>query len=412
MTSDIEFDRQLQEYLQAGPVELSDRVLWAARAQISTTRRRGRLDRFVPWREVQMSQSMRLLLAGGGALALVVAIAAGLFSSLLGQRTTGPGASHIVSPSLVAPSVSPSPATSASAIAVSTPAPTFQAPIVARTDAKDVAAAWSVTALSLWTPYLAPDGRIWVPSNEDDRIRMYDQNGKLVDSWGTSETGAKLFFFGAPGAHRDGAGLVFAPDGSFYVLDSGNFRVQHFAADLKLLGKFGSYGSDPGQFVSPVGIALDDGGYLYVSDDGRNDVQVFTTGGTYVRTVAAGAAGYGVWGSGPGWFITTSLTDDDRGAIEYHADGTVQGGWDLRPWGCDPSGVTRDQSPRNIYITCAPRDGGPGYLFRFDQTGSLLRAWRVNGAGIAVNAEGTAAFVVSPDGTTLSRYDLEAPIGG
>lgn len=128
--------------------------------------------------------------------------------------------------------------------------------------------------------------------------------------------------------------------------------------------------------------------------------------------MANGAAGYGVWGSGPGWFTTTSRIDDGPGAMEYHADGTVQGGWDLRSWSCEPSGVTRDQSPRNIYITCASHDGGIGYVLRFDETGTLLRAWRIDGLGIAVTPDGTAAFVVSPDGTKLSRYDLDPPAGG
>ena len=410
MTTDTELDRQIQDYLQAGPVELSDRVLWAARAQISTTRRRGRLDRLLPWRDYQMSQSMRLLLAAGGTLAVVVAIGAGLFGPFFGGRTPGPGSSAAVTPS-----ATPSASSSASADATSpgpTPVPTFTAPLVARITPTDVTPAWTVSALSLWTPALAPDGRIWVPSNENDQIRIYDQTGRLVEKWGTSGHGDGEFFFGAPGVHRDGAGVLFAPDGTFYVLDSGNYRVQHYASDRRLLGMFGSYGSDPGQFVSPVAIGLDDGGNLYVSDDGRNDVQVFTTGGTYVRTVAKGAAGYGVWGSGPGWFMTTSRTDDGPGAMEYHADGTVQGGWDLRAWNCDPSGVTRDQAPRNIYISCTSGDGGIGYVFRFEETGTFLHAWRIDGLGLAVNPEGTAAFVVSPDGTSLRRYNLEAPTGG
>lgn len=411
MTSDSDLDRQLRDYLQAGPAELSDRVLWAARAQIRTTRRRGRFDRLAPWREFHMSQSMRLLLAGGGALALVVAIAAGLFSPLFGQRNPGPGASQVVVPSSVAPS-SPSVSSSPSAGAEASPSPTFVAPIVGRIEPTDVTAAWTVTEASLWTPYLAPDGRIWVPSNENDQIRIYDQTGRVVEKWGTSGHSDGQFFFGAPGVHRDGAGVVFAPDGTFYVLDSGNFRVQHFGADRKFLGAFGRYGSEPGQFVSPVAITLDDGGNLYVSDDGRNDVQVFTTGGTYVRTVAKGAAGYAVWGSGPGWFSTTSGIDDRPGVIEYHADGTIQGGWDFNLWNCEPSGDTRDQAPRNMYFTCPSPDGGTGYLFRLDEGGTLLRAWRVNGGGIAVTPDGTAAFIVSTDGTTLSRYNLEAPTGG
>jgi hypothetical protein len=409
MTADSDLDRQIQTYLQAGPVELSDRVLWAARAQLSTTRRRGRLDRLVPWRDYQMSQSMRLLIAGGGVLAVVVAIGAGLLGPF-GQRQPGPGSSSAVTPSVVAPT--PSASSSAAATPEPTPNPTFIAPIVTRIVPTDVTAAWTVTAASLWTPHLAPDGRIWVPSNEDDQIRIYDQTGRVVEKWGTSGAADGQFFFGAPGVHEDGAGVIFAPDGSIYVLDSGNLRVQHFSSDRKFLGKFGSYGSDPGQFVSPVAIALDDGGNLYVSDEGRHDIQVFTTGGTYVRTIAKGAAGSGLSGSGPGWVTSTRATDGGPGTTEWHADGTVQGGWDVRPWNCQPFGVTRDAAPRNIYMTCPATDGGISYLFRFDEGGTLLHAWRIDGAGVAVTPDGTAAFIVSTDGTRMSRYDLEPPQGG
>ncbi len=409
MTTDDAFDRQIQAYLEPGPRELADHVLWSARAQISTTRRRGRLDRLAPWRDLQMSHSLRLLLAGGVSLAVVVAIGMGVIGPIDGQRQTGPGSS--APPSIIAASPS-APAASTSFAPQPTPSQTFAARTVGRIDPTDVATTWTVTEASLWTPALAPDGRIWVPSNENDQIRIYDQAGKLLEKWGTSGTGDGEFKFGAGGSVSNGAGVAFAPDGSFYVLDSGNFRVQQFSRERRFVRAFGSYGSEPGQFASAVAIGLDDGGNLYVSDAGRHDVQVFTTGGTFVRTVAAGAAGLGVWGSGPGWFITTRRTDNGPGAVEYHADGTVQGGWDLGSWGCEPSGVTRDQSPRNIYITCPSSDGGIGYLLRFEQTGTLRRAWRIIGTGIAVNPEGTAAFIVSTDGSSLSRYDLDPPEGG
>ena len=45
MTTDDDFDRQIQAYLESGPAELADRVLWAARARLTTTRRRAGLAR-------------------------------------------------------------------------------------------------------------------------------------------------------------------------------------------------------------------------------------------------------------------------------------------------------------------------------------------------------------------------------
>ena len=48
MTTDDELDRLLHDYLEPGPAELSDRVLWAARAQLeldTTAQRPVRLVR-------------------------------------------------------------------------------------------------------------------------------------------------------------------------------------------------------------------------------------------------------------------------------------------------------------------------------------------------------------------------------
>ena len=69
MTTDDDFDRQIQAYLESGPAELADRVLWAARAQLKTTRRRRTgFAWLAPWRNPNMTRNSRLLLVGGGAL--------------------------------------------------------------------------------------------------------------------------------------------------------------------------------------------------------------------------------------------------------------------------------------------------------------------------------------------------------
>ena len=54
-------------------------------------------------------------------------------------------------------------------------------------------------------------------------------------------------------------------------------------------------GSAEGQFLSPHGIAIDSQGYVYVSDRDRNDIQKFTSNGTFVNK-------WGTNGSAPGEF--------------------------------------------------------------------------------------------------------------
>jgi hypothetical protein len=113
MTTDDDFDRQIQAYLESGPAELADRVLWAARAQLKTTRRRRPgFARLAPWRDGPMTQRTRLL-AAGGALVIVVAIGAAMFSSIFARPNPGPAAS--ATPSAPAFSATPSAPTSSAA---------------------------------------------------------------------------------------------------------------------------------------------------------------------------------------------------------------------------------------------------------------------------------------------------------
>src|SRR5262249_55006495 len=51
---------------------------------------------------------------------------------------------------------------------------------------------------------------------------------------------------------------------------------------------WGSQGSGPGQFQTPVAVAVDHARYLYVTDEGNNRVQKFQAGGTDVSDFYTG----------------------------------------------------------------------------------------------------------------------------
>ncbi len=70
------------------------------------------------------------------------------------------------------------------------------------------------------------------------------------------------------------------PDGNFYVVDSGNNRVQKFDAVSNHVLSWGSYGTRAGEFINPRAIVIDStrtGGfyYIYILDAGNNRVQIF-----------------------------------------------------------------------------------------------------------------------------------------
>ena len=64
-------------------------------------------------------------------------------------------------------------------------------------------------------------------------------------------------------------------DGNVYVTDTRNPRVQVFNSEGNFLRKWGSRGSEDGQFDRPYGLAIGSDGNVYVADTGYYRIQVF-----------------------------------------------------------------------------------------------------------------------------------------
>ena len=92
-------------------------------------------------------------------------------------------------------------------------------------------------------------------------------------------TGAEIRSFGEagsePGQFFHPTNLTMAPDGSLYVVDTSNFRVQQFTVDGEFVRVFGAAGNSPGNFTRPKGIAMDHDGHIYVVDAAFQNVQIF-----------------------------------------------------------------------------------------------------------------------------------------
>ncbi|NOY63283.1 MAG: 6-bladed beta-propeller [Gammaproteobacteria bacterium] len=121
---------------------------------------------------------------------------------------------------------------------------------------------------------ISPDGsRAYVVDtggvdNEDHRVYIFSAaSGELLSSFGTR--GIKNGEFNLP------LQAATAPDGTVYVVDGGNFRVQAFTPDGKFSHSFGSIGRLPGQFSRPKGIAADRDGNVYVVDTAFGNFQIF-----------------------------------------------------------------------------------------------------------------------------------------
>jgi uncharacterized protein (TIGR03663 family) len=168
----------------------------------------------------------------------------------------------------------------------------------------------------------------------------------------------------APGQLNFPRNMAVAADGTVYVADSGNHRIQVFSPDGLALRQWGSScelyaegmpgcidpdGSGPlqlgdGQMREPWGVALGPDGNVYVADTWNHRIQVFDTEGTFLRS----------WGA----FATTG----------GEAIGSPGGFWGPRAVAIDAAG--------HVYVT----DTGNKRVQVFDAQGNFLT--QVGGGGV------------------------------
>ena len=126
--------------------------------------------------------------------------------------------------------------------------------------------------------------------------------------------------------------VAVARDGSVYVSDGyGNSRVMKFAPDGRFLFQWGTKGSGPGQFDLPHGLALAPTGNLYVADRSNARVQIFDSGGSYLREWKGPALGrpYGIAVGRDGTVFVVDGGDqpdappDRSGVVVLGPDGSV-----------------------------------------------------------------------------------------
>lgn len=74
--------------------------------------------------------------------------------------------------------------------------------------------------------------------------------------------------------------------GYLYVSEYGEFdRIQKFSPDGEYLFEWGSHGSEPGQFLRPAKLEIDEQDHLWVADACNHRVQVFDATGSEARFV-------------------------------------------------------------------------------------------------------------------------------
>lgn len=119
---------------------------------------------------------------------------------------------------------------------------------------------------------------LYIADAELDQVLVYDADPpyKLLRRIGT---GGKNHTLTTPGDFSKPTYLAVDADGNLFVSDTWNNRIEVFDADGKFIRTFGKAGDGPGYFARPKGIAIDCDGHVWVADGVQDRLQVFTPDG-------------------------------------------------------------------------------------------------------------------------------------
>jgi DNA-binding beta-propeller fold protein YncE len=229
--------------------------------------------------------------------------------------------------------------------------------------------AWRTPALNVDGPSgLTVDryGRLLVADTHFYRILIYDRQGNILFQIGDGVQGTTPGRFGYP------TDVVIDKEGNFYVSEYGeNDRIQVFSPEGKWLRQWGGHGMEPGEFLRPRSLAIDEDEHIYVADSCNHRIQVFDTRGKLLRM-------WGTRGTAPGQMsypYDIALGPDGSLYVCEYGNARVQK-------------FRRDGTPLGVW-------GGPGR-----GPGRLNNPW-----ALAVDGRG-AVTVIDSDNHRVQRFRL------
>ena len=134
---------------------------------------------------------------------------------------------------------------------------------------------------------IANDGNVLVANTHYYEVLIYSPDGQLIKRLGGTK-GER------PGEFGFVTHAVVDSHNNIYVSEYGEFdRIQKFTPQGDFILQWGGHGSEPGQFIRPQKMAVDENDHIWVADACNHRIQVFDSNGKLLKI-------WGKEGSRPG----------------------------------------------------------------------------------------------------------------
>jgi sugar lactone lactonase YvrE len=293
-----------------------------------------------------------------------------------------------------------------------------------------------IDSTALTTPLNAPrsmafarDGSFYVADSRNNRILHFNASGVLINQWGSSSGNDtnNPNPSAPPSMFNEPWGVAVGLDGSVYVTDTWNYRVQKFTADGQFLKMWSTYGpsDQPATFYGPRGVAVDAQGRVYVVDTGNKRIVIFDTEGIYITEFGSAGLDPGLFDEPVGIAIDSNgvlyITDTWNQRVQTFTT-TLNAGvlqftplkqWDVVGW----NGQSLDNKPfiavdNNGHVFITDPDGYR--VIEYTTDGQLVQTWGDYGttdstfgitSGIAVDQDGRV-WVTDAGNNRIMKFTL------
>ncbi len=273
---------------------------------------------------------------------------------------------------------------------------------------------------------LGDDGQVYVADEFNNRVIVFDQEGRYVTEYNTSGSASGLF--------TRPNGVAVGLEGGLVVADTWNYRVEVLDAQgvpLRGWGQVGQFGvaaqTEPEDGLwGPRDVATDAEGNIYVADTGNKRIRVYDPEGNLLRDIGSGGTDIGQLEEPAGLAIHNDgrlfVADTwNRRVSVFDIEGSPMYTFPVRGWYEDLGNrpyLALDEGRDRLYVS----DPDAARVLVYDTRGNCIGSFGQPGdapfapnqfgttGGVAVDDQGRV-YVVDSRGNRVLRFaPFEVPV--
>ncbi len=229
---------------------------------------------------------------------------------------------------------------------------------------------------------VGPDDRIYLADTRQQKIKVLDSTGAIVDQWGVPGVGP-----GKIGKDLRGVAID-AAHGWLYLVENADHTVEKFTLDGTPLATFTTSGLETGQAWGPREITVGQDGNVYVADYTDTRVVEFSPNGTVLQTFPNDPAPDGLFNQPEDVAVNRGTGDVyvadtwNHRIQRFGAGGVFKNAWGYRGNGTGdamsyPRGIAIDQANGHVWLN----NTRSGDIKSYTAAGSYVSSFGSEGDG-------------------------------